>query len=100
MRACCYGLDTVHGLLSGGRGDFSDEREFPSDKVYCGDDRGIVGVKSLSAAGLAFVVIHNALDARPVVTVPRWRMAALVMTGPREMVHGERESFIGVQVAA
>jgi hypothetical protein len=29
-------------------GDSSTEREFPSDEVYRRDDRGIVGVKSLS----------------------------------------------------
>ena len=43
----CGALDTVHGLPSGGCGDSSTEREFPSDKVYRHDDRGIVGVESL-----------------------------------------------------
>src|SRR5208282_4739507 len=38
-------LDTVHGLLSGGCGDLIAEREFPSDKVYRRDDRGLVGVE-------------------------------------------------------
>jgi hypothetical protein len=32
---------------SGGCGDSSAEREFPSDNVYRRDDRGIVGVESL-----------------------------------------------------
>jgi hypothetical protein len=42
-------LDTVRGLPSGGCGDSSAEREFPSDRVYRRDDRGIVWVESLSA---------------------------------------------------
>jgi hypothetical protein len=42
----CGALDTVHGLLSGGCGDLSAEREFPSDKVYRRDDCGIVGVEA------------------------------------------------------
>jgi hypothetical protein len=33
------------------------EREFPSDKVYRRDDGGVGGVESLSAEGLAFVVL-------------------------------------------
>ena len=33
-----------HGLPSGGCGDSITEREFLSDKVYRGDDCGIVGV--------------------------------------------------------
>jgi hypothetical protein len=37
------------------------EREFPSDKVYRRDDRGIVGVESFSAEGLAFFVIHTSV---------------------------------------
>jgi hypothetical protein len=37
------GLETG-GLPSGGCGGSSAEREFPSDKVYRRDDRGIVGV--------------------------------------------------------
>jgi hypothetical protein len=49
----------------------SDEREFPSHKVYRRNDRGIVGVESLSAKGLAFFVIHTELDARSCSTVPR-----------------------------
>jgi hypothetical protein len=51
-------VDAVHGLLSGGCGDLSAERKFPSDKVYRRDDRGIVEVESRSPQGLAFVVIH------------------------------------------
>jgi hypothetical protein len=52
------GLQTG-GLPSGGCGDSSAEREFPSDKVYRRDDRGIVGVESFGLQGLAFVVIHR-----------------------------------------
>jgi hypothetical protein len=44
---------------TGGCGDSSAEREFPSDKVYRRDDRGIVGVETFSPQGLAFVVIHT-----------------------------------------
>jgi hypothetical protein len=47
------------------------EREFPSDKVYRRNDRGIVGVESLSLQGLAFFDIHTVFDARPSLTVPR-----------------------------
>jgi hypothetical protein len=68
----------VRGLLSGGCGDSSTEREFPSDRVYRRDDCGIVGVESLGPRCLAFVVIHTMLDARPVVAVPRWCMGDLV----------------------
>jgi hypothetical protein len=73
MRACCLrcGLGTVHGRPSGRCGDSSTEREFPSHKVYRRDDRGIVGVESLTVQGLAFAVIHTMLDARPSLTVPR-----------------------------
>jgi hypothetical protein len=53
----------VHGLLSGGCGDSSAEREFPSDKVYRRNDRGIVGVEPFGLQGLAFVIIHTILDA-------------------------------------
>jgi hypothetical protein len=42
-------------------GDSITEREFPSDKVYRRDDRGIVGVESFSAEGLAFFVIHTSV---------------------------------------
>jgi hypothetical protein len=42
------GLETG-GLPSGGCGDSSTEREFPSDKVYRRDNRGIIGVESLIA---------------------------------------------------
>jgi hypothetical protein len=44
--------------------DSSTERKFPSDKVYRRDDRGIVGIESLSASGLAFFVIHAVLPPR------------------------------------
>jgi hypothetical protein len=53
----CSALETVHGLHSGGCGHSSTEREFPSDKVYRRDDRGVVGVESLGPQGLAFVII-------------------------------------------
>jgi hypothetical protein len=49
----------VHGLLSGGCGDSSAKRKFPSDKVYRRNDRGIVGVESLSLQRLAFFDIHT-----------------------------------------
>jgi hypothetical protein len=54
-------LDAVHGLLSGGCGDSSAEREFPSDKIYRRDDRGIVRVECLSLKGSAFVVVHTSV---------------------------------------
>jgi hypothetical protein len=60
----------VRGLPSGGCGDSSAEREFPSHKVYRRDDRGIVGVESFSAEGLAFVVTHTVLDAPAARAVP------------------------------
>ena len=63
-------MDAVHGRTSGGCGDSSTEREFPSDKVYRRDDRRVVGVESFSAEGLAFVVIHTLLDAPLSRTVP------------------------------
>jgi hypothetical protein len=53
----------VRGRPSGGCGASSAERKFPSDKVYRRDDRGIVGVESLSLKGLAFFDIHTVLDA-------------------------------------
>ena len=52
-----------------GCGDLIAEREFPSDKVY---DRGIVGVESLSAEGLAFVVIHTSVG-RAAQSYGSWR---------------------------
>jgi len=54
------GLETG-GLPSGGCGDLIAEREFLSDKVYRRDYRGVLGVESLSAEGLAFVVIHTSV---------------------------------------
>jgi hypothetical protein len=45
----CGALDMVHGLPSCGSGDLNTEREFPSDKVYRRDDRGVIGVESLIA---------------------------------------------------
>jgi hypothetical protein len=68
------GLETG-GLLSGGCGDSSAEREFPSDKVYSRDDRGIVGIDFLSLRALRSSSSRPALDVRPVVTLPsrhRW----------------------------
>jgi hypothetical protein len=41
------------------------EREFLSDKVYRRDDRGIVGVESLSPQGLAFFGVTRIVAARP-----------------------------------
>jgi hypothetical protein len=60
----------VHGLPSGGCGDSSAEREFPSDKVYRRDDHGIVGAESVTVQGLAFVVIHTLFDVPWCCTVP------------------------------
>ena len=62
---------------------------FHRDKVYRRDDRGAVGVESLSPQGLAFFVIDTVLDARPVVTVPCSSTAALVsevLTVPSSIV--------------
>jgi hypothetical protein len=53
----------VHGSPSGGCGDSSAEREFPSDKIYRRDECGVVGVESFIVYGLAFTVIHIVLDA-------------------------------------
>jgi hypothetical protein len=46
------------------------KREFPSDKAYRRDDRGVVGVESFGSQGLAFAVIHTGLDVRRRRTVP------------------------------
>jgi hypothetical protein len=72
LRYCnaCGALDTVHGRPSRGCGHSSTEREFPSDKIYRRDDRGIVGVESFGPRGLAFFDIHTVLDARPGLKVP------------------------------
>jgi hypothetical protein len=72
MRVCssCGGLDTGHGHSSGGCGDSSTERKFPSDKVYRRDDRGIVGVESFGLQGFAFFIVHTVLDLRRGLTVP------------------------------
>jgi hypothetical protein len=51
----------VRGLPSGGCGDSSAEGEFPSDKVYSRDDRGIVRVESFGLQGLAFFGIHTSV---------------------------------------
>ena len=56
------GLETGR-LTSGGCGDSSAEREFPSDKVYRRDDRGIVGVESFGSQGLASSASTASLDA-------------------------------------
>jgi len=54
------GLETGR-LTSGGCGDSSAEREFPSDKVYRRDDRGVVGVESFGLQCSAFVVIDTSV---------------------------------------
>jgi hypothetical protein len=56
-RTCCLrcALDALHGLPSGRCTDSSAEREFPSDKVYRRDDRGIVGVEPFSPAQLGLL---------------------------------------------
>jgi hypothetical protein len=54
----------------GGCGHSNTEREFPSDKVYRSDDRGIVGVECLSPHRLGFFSVHTVLDVRRGLTVP------------------------------
>jgi hypothetical protein len=39
--------------------DSSAEREFPSDKVYRRDNRGVIRVESFGLQCLAFVVMHT-----------------------------------------
>jgi hypothetical protein len=82
MRACCLRcrVDTVHELLLGGCGDSSAEREFPSDKVYRRDDRGIVGVESFIAQCLAFDVVHIVLDAPLCWRVPNRGLSVTPLT--------------------
>jgi hypothetical protein len=60
------GLETG-GLPSGGCGDSSAEREFPSDKVYRRNDRGIVGVQAFSGIAL------RSVSSMPVLDVPAGR---------------------------
>jgi hypothetical protein len=71
----------VHAVAwtqSRGCGDSCTEREFPPDKVYRRDDRGIVGVESFGLRCAAFVIIHTVLDVRSVARVPRSCTPALV----------------------
>jgi len=79
----CGAQDTVHGLPSGGCGDSNTERQFPAHKVYRRDYRGIVGVESLSSQGLAFVIIHVVLDARPGRAVPKVRVLLVAFCSNR-----------------
>jgi hypothetical protein len=60
----------MHGLPSGGCGDSNAEREFPSDKVYRRDDRGIVRVESFGLQGLAFFVVQPCWTRGSVVWFP------------------------------
>src|SRR5271154_5816421 len=60
-------------ILSGGCGDSSTEREFPSDKVYRRDDRGVIGVESFCLYGSASSSSTPVLDARPGRTVPGFK---------------------------
>ncbi len=53
------------GLPSGGCGDSSAEREFPSDKVYSRDNGGIVGVESLGPQCLRSSSSTPVLDVQP-----------------------------------
>jgi len=55
------GIGPVKKSMAVGCGDLIAEREFLSDKVYRRDYRGVLGVESLSAEGLAFVVIHTSV---------------------------------------
>jgi hypothetical protein len=41
------------------------QRQFPSDKVYRSDDRGLVGVEALSPQCTSRYVIHTVLDVGP-----------------------------------
>ena len=66
----CGALDTVRGRPSGGCSDSSSEREFPSHKVYRGDDRGIVGVESFGPHGFRFFAFHACLDMTRLPRVP------------------------------
>src|ERR1700761_4049725 len=51
----------LHGLLLGGSADSSTEREFPSDKIYRRNDRGIVGVESFSPQPFLFLPPYDLL---------------------------------------
>jgi hypothetical protein len=73
----------------GGCGGSRAEREFPSDKVYRRNDRGIVGVESLGPQGLAFLSTP-VLDVAPVATVPRtYRAGAGPQTGHSSVPLGD-----------
>ena len=69
-------------------GELSTEREFPSDKVYRRDDRGVVGVESFNAEGPAFFVIHAVLDA---LNLPRARGSNGWRVGARDQGAGAGE---------
>jgi hypothetical protein len=51
-------------------GDSSTEREFPADKVYRREDRGIVGVEPFRPHSLGLFSVHTVLDVRRGLTVP------------------------------
>jgi hypothetical protein len=55
----CGDLDTVRGLPSGGCGDLTAEREFPSDKVYRREPRRVIGVEPFCLYGLGFFSVHS-----------------------------------------
>jgi hypothetical protein len=59
---CSLSFGKTHRKRNGETTAQFDERA--SDKVYRRDDRGVIGVESLSPPGMAFFVIHTALDAR------------------------------------
>jgi hypothetical protein len=59
FRHPCGDLDTVHGLPSGGCGDLTAEREFPSDKVYRRNPRRVIGVEPFCLYGLGFFSVHS-----------------------------------------
>ena len=58
-RISLYPLGYTWAVLAVSAEAVASQRQFPSDKVYRRDDRGIVGVEPLSAYGLPFFVIHT-----------------------------------------
>jgi hypothetical protein len=61
-RYVCSALDTVRGLLSGKRVIASAEREFPSDKVYRRDDRGVIILEPVIPHSMGSFSVHTILD--------------------------------------
>jgi hypothetical protein len=79
MRAACFAsrtcrLDRADGLPSAGCGALIAEREFPSDKVYRRDDRGIVGVQPSARIASRSMLSMVGFDAGQFRAVPSWGM--------------------------